>query len=128
MYDLQNHFSTEDQGFIIRLDSPYQIQHVFFACAKHRKNFDFRLVIEDFNKGVKRLKEDGTYQAILRKHGNTLKEELDRCGGAGHLARNSKIGVSSKVPTSCENSDSSIRKATHRKGSSRRLRASQEPD
>lgn len=67
LYDLRTNFPKAEQNQIVVLDPPYQLQQVYFTMSK-RKRHSIK-VIEDFNKGLKRLKADGSYQAILDAHG-----------------------------------------------------------
>ena len=67
LYDLRANFSQAEQDQIMVLDPPYQIQQVYFTTAKKKENS--AQIIKDFNDGLKQIKADGTYQAILEKHG-----------------------------------------------------------
>jgi len=67
LYDLRKNFSKAEQNQIVVIDPPYQKQQIYFTMSK-RKNHS-KKVIEDFNKGLKRLKADGSYKAILDKYG-----------------------------------------------------------
>lgn len=66
-YDLRANFSQVEQDQILVIDPPYMIQKVYLTISK--KKASFTTIIERFNKGLAQIKADGTYQAILKKHG-----------------------------------------------------------
>ena len=65
--DLRENFSQAEQDQIIVLDPPYQIQQVYFTTAKKKERST--QIIKNFNDGLQQIQADGTYQAILEKHG-----------------------------------------------------------
>lgn len=49
------------------LGNPLETLSLYVPFSKKRPNYKQK--VEDFNRGLKMIKEDGTYQKIMRKHG-----------------------------------------------------------
>jgi polar amino acid transport system substrate-binding protein len=49
------------------LGDPLETMSLYVLFSKNRP--DYKQKVEDFNRGLKMIKEDGTYQKILKKHG-----------------------------------------------------------
>jgi len=57
----------ENVGNIEPVDPPLKTNDIYFMIS--RVVPEHKQIIEDFNKGLKMIKEDGTYDKILKKHG-----------------------------------------------------------
>ncbi len=49
------------------LGNPLETLSLYVLFSKNKPNYKQK--IEDFNRGLKMIKEDGTYQKIMKKHG-----------------------------------------------------------
>lgn len=68
IYLLKNHSSIEgDLGSVRFLDPPLGTKTIHVMFSKAKPNFTRR--VSDFNRGLTMIKEDGTYKAVLEKHG-----------------------------------------------------------
>lgn len=66
LYLLQNNFPDSVNSLEI-LEPPLGALLLYVAFSK--KSPDYQKKVEDFNRGLKMIKDDGTYEKILKKHG-----------------------------------------------------------
>ncbi|MBF0573715.1 MAG: transporter substrate-binding domain-containing protein [Desulfamplus sp.] len=65
-YIMKKEFPSEIDS-IQPLLPPYEIDRIFLVFSK--KNPNYQQISDDFDKGVKMIQENGTYEEILKKHG-----------------------------------------------------------
>ncbi len=67
MRHLMQSFHPDNVDLLKAVEPP--LEHVKIYTVFSKQVADWRTLTVDFDKGVKLLKKDGTYEAILRKHG-----------------------------------------------------------
>ncbi|NWH03793.1 substrate-binding periplasmic protein [Desulfobacter latus] len=65
--DIANSHYPDQAGQLDVLDPPLEKKPLYNIISKKIDNH--QKILDDFNKGLEMLKEDGTYQAIMKKHG-----------------------------------------------------------
>ena len=62
-----------DQTRVKILEPPFKVYETYVAFSK--KNPDYEQLTADFNRGLRLIKDDGTYAEIVKKHGMVMSEE-----------------------------------------------------
>ncbi|NNF99466.1 MAG: ABC transporter substrate-binding protein [Desulfobacteraceae bacterium] len=65
-YSLEQKFGDADRSNIVVVEPPYTVDDVHVAFSKRIERTE--LLVNVFNRGLSKIKNDGTYASILKKH------------------------------------------------------------